>query len=69
MAGGRQLYRHALRVFLAELTRLNVFQRLVGLADFFGTRFQVSLRNQGTSRDVDKRGIADVMITVGKRNP
>ena len=69
MAGGRQLDRHPLRVCLTELTRLNVFQRLVGLADFFGTRFQVSLRNQGTGRDVDKRGIADVKIAVGKRNP
>ena len=69
MAGGRQLDRHALRVCFAKLACLNSFQCLVSLADFFGTRFQISLRNHGTGRNVYKLGIADIIITVGKSNP
>ena len=69
MAGGRQLDRHALRVCLAELACLNGFQRLVSFVDFFGTRFQISLRNHGAGRNVHKRRIADIIIAVGKRNP
>ena len=69
MAGGRQLDRHALRVFLAELACLNSFQCLVGLADFFSTRFQISLRNHSAGRNIHKRRIADIIITVGKSNP
>ena len=69
MTGGRQLYHHTLCVCLTELACLNIFQCLVSFADFFGARFQVSLRNQGASRDVHELGIADVIIAVGKSNP
>ena len=69
MAGGRQLYRHTLRVFLAKLTRLNVFQRLCRLGGFLQHAVSDKLAKSSSGRDVDKRGIADVMISVGKRNP